>query len=108
MTLPRDDYERTDIRAWLFDGERKWLAALDCRDLSASLEVSVLLVEHRDEHGRRKKGRKYAHGSGTPEQCERERVAGELIEDRMSAMFNARKMLVAIADLRCQVHEDTP
>lgn len=104
VTLPRPDFPADDVRAWLFDGERKWLAALDCRDISASLSLTVCVHEHRDEHGRRKKGRKYAFGSGTPEQQEREHAAGEMLEDRQAAMFATRRILVHVADLRHQSH----
>lgn len=104
VTLPRPDFPAADVRAWLFDGERRWLAALDCRDITARLSLEVCVHEHRDEYGRRKKGRKYAFGSGTEEQQEREHAAGGMLEDRQAAMFATRRILVHVADLRHQSH----
>lgn len=107
-TLPRSDFPVGDTRAWLYDGERRWLDALDCPDLSVSTTVEVLLVEHRGENGGRKRGRKYAvRGPRTPEQSAREDRASDLIDVRMAVAGAAPVLLAAVAKLRRRLHAAT-
>ena len=105
MDLPRPDHPESDIRAWMFDGEREWLAALDCPDLTARISVELCLTEHKDYHGRRKRGKKYAvTAPRTPEQDVRFSVASGLLESRLSALRATRAILFHVAELRRELH----
>lgn len=45
-TLPRGDVPEHDLRAWMYDFERKWLDELHRDDLRVSGTVRVVLQEH--------------------------------------------------------------
>lgn len=103
VALPRlDAHPEHHTRAWLYPAEEQVLDAHTCVDLSANLTVSVLLREHRDDQGRRKKGTNRA--KLTPEQSERERRAGRLIGAYSRGAFAADHLVARLAALRRDLH----
>lgn len=95
-TLPRGDVPEHHLRAWLYDGERTWLDALDCDDLVVSGSVRVVLQEHRK--------RKSYRGPRTDEQDARHRRACDLLPVRSDLGGRTRQFIAEICRLRRDLH----
>lgn len=101
MNWPNPDFPEHDPRAWLDGIERRIYEAHRNEDLSANLTISVCLREHRNPDGTKKR---VSRKSLTPEQEERESVAGTQISAWGRGALNAEEWLFRLAGTRRELH----